>query len=68
MLASTLTGLPFSFSAHARDIYSNDSPRLLGEKIAAADFVATCTRANQQYLRTMAPGEQRQDQGRVPRC
>jgi glycosyltransferase involved in cell wall biosynthesis len=55
MLASKLTGLPFSFSAHARDIYSNDSPRLLGEKIAAADFVATCTRANQQYLQDLAP-------------
>jgi len=57
MLASKLTGLPFSFSAHARDIYSNDSPRLLEEKIVAADFVATCTRANQQYLRDLSPTE-----------
>ncbi len=53
MLAGMLTGLPFSFSAHARDIYSNASPRLLREKIRAAELVVTCTRANQQHLQSM---------------
>jgi glycosyltransferase involved in cell wall biosynthesis len=55
MLVSMLTGLPFSFSAHARDIYDNASPRLLREKIAAAELVVTCTQANQKYLRSMVP-------------
>jgi glycosyltransferase involved in cell wall biosynthesis len=57
MIASILSGLPFSFSAHARDIYCNDSPRLLREKIAAADFVVTCTQANQHHLRDMAASD-----------
>jgi len=62
MLASMLTGLPFSFSAHARDIYNNASPRLLQEKIQAADLVVTCTRANQQHLQSMVP---QQDAGKI---
>jgi hypothetical protein len=55
MLASMLTGLPFSFSAHARDIYNNASPRLLREKMRAAEMVVTCTRANQEHLQSMMP-------------
>ncbi len=55
MVASMLTGLPFSFSAHARDIYSDASPRLLRKKIAAAQLVLTCTHANQEYLRSLVP-------------
>jgi glycosyltransferase involved in cell wall biosynthesis len=57
LLASMLTGLPFSFSAHARDIYNNASPRLLQEKIRAAELVVTCTRANQQHLRSIVAPE-----------
>jgi glycosyltransferase involved in cell wall biosynthesis len=53
MLASTLTGLPFSFSAHARDIYNNESPKLLKEKIGAAELVVTCTAANRDHLRSL---------------
>ncbi len=52
MFVSRLTGLPFSFTAHAKDIYQdNQNPgNLLNLKIQAASFVATCTRANETYL------------------
>ncbi|HEX5418138.1 MAG TPA: glycosyltransferase [Chloroflexota bacterium] len=50
---STLTGLPFSFTAHAHDIYR--TPQWLGEKMRAASFVATVCEANRQHLLTVYP-------------
>ncbi len=44
-----LSGLPFSFTAHAKDIYTSD-PLQLAEKAAAARFIATCTEYNRRYL------------------
>lgn len=54
---SRLTGLPFSFTAHAKDIYQPDSNPgdLLPRKIAAARFVTTCTGANQTHLAARFP-------------
>jgi glycosyltransferase involved in cell wall biosynthesis len=51
--ASRLTRIPFSFTAHAKDLYQADlNPgRLLEDKLAAARFVATCTCANADVLR-----------------
>jgi colanic acid/amylovoran biosynthesis glycosyltransferase len=52
MLASRLTGLPYSFSAHAFDIFHEqrvDRP-LLREKIRLARFVVTCTDYNVRVL------------------
>ena len=51
-LASTITGLPFSFTGHAKDIYTDDlNPAgLLRRKIDAASFVVTCTEANRRHL------------------
>lgn len=51
--ASRLTGLPYSFTAHAKDIYQPDlNPgRLLERKMSGARFVATCTCANADVLR-----------------
>ncbi|MFH1152728.1 MAG: glycosyltransferase family 4 protein [Pseudomonadota bacterium] len=49
MFASILSGIPFSFFAHAKDIYTSD-PRQLHEKISLARFVVTCTQYNQRYL------------------
>ena len=43
--------LPFSFAAHARDLYT--SPGRLKLKIGAATFVATCTSYNETYLKQM---------------
>ena len=52
MLVSHITGIPFSFTAHAKDIYlPRLNPRdLLSVKIEKAEFVATCTEANRAYL------------------
>ena len=49
-----LTGLPMSFTAHAKDAYSA-SRRRLAKKIAAARFVVTCSNSVAAYLRTLAP-------------
>ncbi len=51
--ASQLSGIPFSFTAHAKDIYQADlNPgNLLERKLGAARFVATCTCANAGVLR-----------------
>ena len=54
MFGSILSGLPFSFTAHAKDIYTSH-PEQLREKIDAASFVTTCTRHNVEYLRHIAP-------------
>ncbi|MBU2489017.1 MAG: glycosyltransferase, partial [Proteobacteria bacterium] len=52
--ASILSGVPFSFFAHAKDIYTQD-PARLAEKIAAARFVATCTEYNRGHLSSLSP-------------
>lgn len=57
MLASYLTGVPFSFTAHAKDIYlPRFNPHgLLQTKIEKARFVVTCTDANRTYLEQLCP-------------
>jgi len=54
-VASQLSGIPFSFSARARDLHPPDGALL--EKLAAASMVRTNTRANERYLVNLAPGE-----------
>lgn len=54
MFASILSGIPFSFTGHAKDIYTSHKEQL-AEKIAAAKFVVTCTEYNRQYLLDIAP-------------
>lgn len=44
-----LTGLPYSFTAHAKDIYTSP-PDLLAVKMRAARFVVTCTGYNAKHL------------------
>ena len=53
MFASLLSGIPFSFTAHAKDIYTSDREKLR-KKIAKAQFVVTCTEHNAQYLQAVA--------------
>ena len=48
LVASRLLGIPYSITAHARDIYVK--PILLPEKISGAAFVATCTGYNAAHL------------------
>lgn len=57
MLASQLSGLPFSLTAHAKDIYLSElNPGdLLKLKLRRAKFIATCTKANEQHLREVEP-------------
>jgi len=54
-VASHLTGIPFSFSARAGDIYPPDGA--LTEKIREAAFVRTNNRTNISYLASLAAGE-----------
>lgn len=55
-LAHHLIGIPFSFTAHAKDIYLT-TPSELERKIRSATAVLTCTAHNQQYLAQLAePG------------
>ncbi|GIW39433.1 MAG: colanic acid biosynthesis glycosyltransferase WcaL [Candidatus Binatia bacterium] len=48
-----LTGIPFSLSAHAYDIYMVQ--RMIPEKLRAASFVVTCAKANAAFLGSLAP-------------
>lgn len=50
---SALLGVPFSFMAHAKDIYVDANA--LREKMIAAEFVATCTDYNARHLRSLCP-------------
>ncbi len=52
MLASMLNGISFSFTGHAKDVYTA-RPRNLKEKVEMAAFAVTCTGANQTYLRSL---------------
>ena len=53
LFSSLLSGIPFSFFAHAKDIYTSDK-RQLKEKIDMARFVVTCTKYNRNYLSQLA--------------
>ena len=54
--ASRMTGLKFSCSAHAKDIWTTP-PRELAKKLKAARWTVTCTKAGCDYLDTLAPPE-----------
>ena len=56
MFASQLSGLDFSFTAHAKDIYTSE-PRHLREKIERARFVVTCTEYNKRFLTEISAGK-----------
>ena len=49
---SKITKLPFSISAHAKDIYTIPKVDLL-ERIKAAEFITTCTEFNYQFLKNI---------------
>jgi glycosyltransferase involved in cell wall biosynthesis len=44
--------IPFSFAAHAYDIYL--VPRLLAIKVSEAEFVVTCARVNAKFMAALA--------------
>ncbi len=53
MVIAEITGIPYSFSGHATDIFIHHA--MLREKIEAARFVITCTKFNRGYLTDIAP-------------
>lgn len=57
LFASRMAGVPFSFTAHAKDIYlpKLNPGDLLQIKMRRAQFVVTCTEANKQYLEEACP-------------
>jgi glycosyltransferase involved in cell wall biosynthesis len=52
--ASRMSGIPFSFTAHAKDLYLT-APRSLCRRARDASFIATCTGHNVEYLRSILP-------------
>lgn len=52
-LVHLLTGIPFSFAAHAKDLYLS-APDLLARKIEAASFVLACSESAARRLRELA--------------
>lgn len=52
--AAALRGLPWSCSAHAKDIWTSPEWELR-EKLESLQWLVTCTRANVDYLSTLAP-------------
>ncbi len=55
-----LSGLPFSVSAHAKDIWTTPDWEKR-DKLAACAWATTCTRANAEHLRALAPTPERVD-------
>jgi glycosyltransferase involved in cell wall biosynthesis len=56
--AARLLELPWSASAHAKDVWTSPAWDL-SEKINEARWVVTCTKSNARYLATLAPAADR---------
>lgn len=54
-LVHRLSGLPYSITAHAKDIYLSP-PAVLRRKMQRARFVVTCTEYNRRHLRDIGVG------------
>jgi glycosyltransferase involved in cell wall biosynthesis len=55
-LASGLLGVPFSFTAHAYDVYRDADLRAIARKMAEARFIATISEYNVSFLRSITNG------------
>jgi glycosyltransferase involved in cell wall biosynthesis len=56
-LVHQITGIPFSFTAHARDLYQVPENVLI-DRIRKASAVITCCQANLDYLNRLMPSQQ----------
>ena len=54
-LVQCLSGISYSLSAHAKDIYLS-APEVLQRKLASARFAVTCTEYNRRHLVGLNPG------------
>ena len=52
--AATMRSMPWSGSAHAKDIWTTPAWELR-EKLSSCDWLVTCTGTNRDYLATLAP-------------
>lgn len=50
---SKMLGIPYSVTAHARDIYAESTPAVV---VSEARFLTTCTQTNMEFLRRRYPG------------
>lgn len=57
MYGAILLDVPFSFTAHAKDIYTQARERV-ADKVVRASFAVTCTGYNQAYLRQISQGSE----------
>ncbi len=57
LLVARLTGLPFTFTAHARDLLQIP-PRSLRTRAAEASALVTCCQANADYIAAVVPARQ----------
>ncbi|MEM9505361.1 MAG: glycosyltransferase, partial [Cyanobacteria bacterium P01_E01_bin.43] len=55
-IAQHLSGVPFSITAHAKDIYLTE-PAALDRRLRSAEFVLTCTDYNRRYLNTISTSD-----------
>jgi glycosyltransferase involved in cell wall biosynthesis len=55
-LVHRITGIPFTFTAHARDLFQVPE-QVLMDRIQRANAVITCCRANLEYLEQIAPSQ-----------
>jgi glycosyltransferase involved in cell wall biosynthesis len=55
-LVHSITGIPFSFTAHARDLYQVPE-KVLTDRIDRANAVITCCGANLEYLNRIASSQ-----------
>lgn len=66
LVVSRLTGVGFSFTAHANGIFAN--PILLPEKIEAARFIIAISEYNRRFLHSIVPSQETLDKTHVVRC
>jgi glycosyltransferase involved in cell wall biosynthesis len=66
LIVSRLTGVPFSFTAHANDIFAN--PIMLAEKIANANMINAISDYNARFLCDFVPDPRTRAEIRVVRC
>lgn len=55
-LVHQISGIPYSFTAHAVDIYKNTvKPRILRKRMSNAEFVVTVSNVNKHFLEELSP-------------
>ena len=59
LLLSRLTGLPFSFTGHAKDIFELVDPQLLGAKIHEARLVVTVSDCTRRHVAQAVEADER---------